>query len=99
MCLLGKVKGLRLKSRTTRCRDQFQAQRYQEPKGEENRLDRVCEFAEEGEQSCLYEVRMYNASNEAGQALKSSLVRIRSTYLLVGHLCPGERWNDTPSSL
>ena len=82
-----------------RCRDQFQAQRYQEPRREENRLDRACEFAEEGEQNCLYEVRTYHASNEAAQELKSSLVRIRSTYLLVGHLCLGERWNDTPSSL
>ena len=82
-----------------RCRDQFQAQRYQEPKGEENRLDRVCEFAEGGEQNCLYEVRTYYASNEAAQALKSSLVRIWSTYLLVEHLCLGERSNDTPSSL
>ena len=56
-----------------RCRDQFQAQRYQEPRGEENKLDRVCEFAEEGEQNCLYEVRTYYASNEAGQALRAAL--------------------------
>ena len=83
-----------------RCRDQFQAQRYQEPRWGENRLDRVCEFSEEGERNCLYKVvRAYYASNEAGQALKSSLVRIRLTYLLAGHLCLAERWNDMPSSL
>lgn len=56
-----------------RCRDQFQAQRYQEPKGEENRLDHACEFAEEGEQNCLHEVRTHCASNAAAQALNSSL--------------------------
>ena len=55
------------------CRDQFQAQKYQEPRGEENRLDRACEFAEEGEQNCLNEVRTPYVSNEAGQALKTSL--------------------------
>ena len=56
-----------------RYRDQFQAQRYQEPREEENRLDRGCEFAKEGEQNCLYEVRTHYTSREAGQALKSSL--------------------------
>ena len=40
-----------------RCRDQFQAQRYQEPREGENRQDHACEFVEEGEQNFLYEVR------------------------------------------
>ena len=62
--MLGKVKELRPESRMIRCRDQFQAQRYREPRGEENRLDRACESAKEGEQNCLYEVRTYDASTE-----------------------------------
>ena len=72
MCLLGKEKELRLERRMIHCLDRFQAQRSLELGRGGNRLGHGYEFGEEGEQSCLYQVRAYSASNGGGQAVSLS---------------------------
>ena len=73
MCLLGKVKELRLEHRRIRCPDQFRARTSLELRRGENRLGHGCEFGEEGEQSCLYQVRARMASGELEQVLRKTV--------------------------
>ena len=74
MCLLGREKELRLERRLIHWRDRFQARRSLELGRGGNRLGHGYEFGEEGEQSCLYQVRAYSASNRGGAS--SELERV-----------------------